>query len=252
MLQSEISIQMDEDKERKEWQEHRLKIAQEGKEFIFSQYEVKDVSDLIYFEKKYNSEFSLLDNDSCGDDWLDFNEGNLSFLCHRPFFENKENYKAFQKKYNKYGLTDLESIVILSYLQQCSAMYRMDGYVLGIPPFAVKLNNILQNALAKFPSSKEKVLIRQLNNYDKKDFKVGETYQPSYSLTTSANPEWNDGSWNQYIITTLSEDTTTARIIPGSSDYEKQVTFLVGAKFLITNIENDAKKGHRIYMEETI
>lgn len=55
MLQSEISIQMDEDKERKEWQEHRLKIAQEGKEFIFSQYEVKDVSDLIYFEEKYNS-----------------------------------------------------------------------------------------------------------------------------------------------------------------------------------------------------
>lgn len=131
-------------------------------------------------------------------------------------------------------------------------MYRMDGYVLGIPPFAVKINNILQNALAKFPSAKEKVLVRQLNGYDKKDFEVGETFQPSYSLTTSANPEWNDGSWNQYIITTLSEDMTKARIIPGSSDNEKQVTFLIGAKFLITNIENDSKKGYRIYMEETV
>ena len=235
------------DSEELEWREELNKVIEKGKEFVFSQFEVRSLDDLLAFEKTYNSLSSEL-GVPFGDEWYDFNEGELSLLCKQPFHNNVGRKDAFYDLLAGYGLDEVEIVIIRSYLQQVSGMYRLDAYYYGIPPFVSELNRILQSALSKLPKVANRILVRQCR-YNRLDFEVGEVFEPCYSLTTSANEEWNDGYGDQYVIRTLPEEKTKAHSLIFANDHERQVTFLVGARFSIDDVI-EKKDGKTIYMSE--
>ena len=229
------------------------KIVQEGIDLVYGEYPINTVDDIVSFEQQYNS-LSLKLPYPWNDEWIDFKECTLSILTKSPFsslaleFYNPNNEGII--KFLDLDLSELEIIVLQSFFAQASGIYRLDSYYYGIPPIVTHLNDVLQSALMKMPSFNGNVLVRQYHKYDKSDFDENDIFEPSYSLTTSANPDWNDGSWNQYIIRTLSSDKTKAKSLSFVNDYEQQVTFLIGARFKIVRVEVCDIARKRIYMDE--
>ncbi len=228
------------------------KIVKEGIDLVFGEYPINSVDDIVSFEQRYNN-LSLKLLYPWNDEWFDFKECNLSILTKNPFslafkFYNPNNEGI--KRFLDLDLSELEIIVLKSFLAQASGIYRLDSYYYGIPPIVTHLNDALQSALKKLPSFNGNVLVRQYHEYDSDDFSVDDVFEPCYSLTTSANPEWNDGSWNQYIIRTLSYDKTKAKSLTFVNDFEQQVTFLIGARFKIVRVEVCDVARKRIYMDE--
>jgi hypothetical protein len=95
-------------------------------------------------------------------------------------------------------------------------------------------------------------LVRQLNNHDRAGLSKGQVYEPNYSITTSANKSWNDGTENQYVISSLPSNITKAHSIAFASAYEQQVTFLLDARFIVENIIHNDSKGCIFVMREII
>lgn len=228
------------------------KIIKRGKDFVFSPVQIQNVNDLILFEDEYCKLASELVI-PFGDEWYDFKESALSLLGKRPFSNiAKMGRDETYNNLRSFNLDDLEIYIIRSYLQQVSEMYRPDAYYFGIPPFAKEIIHRLQVALSKLPSFGDAILVRQLNEHDIVDVFTNDILSPNYSLTTSANKDWNDGKGNQYVIQSLSNECTKARSIVFANSYEQQVTFLIGAKFYVDEIHEQSKENRIIYMHEIL
>lgn len=241
------------DMEDEDWKKEYEEKAEEGRRFVFAEHAINSVEDIVLFEQKYTELADEIELPWMLEESYDFKECNLSFLCKRPFrrvSKQVDPENPIMQRFLKYGLSDIEISVMWTYLGEASGLYRLDEYYYGIPPVVNHLVQILQSALDKLPHHGDLVVVRQLKDHDKVDFKEEDVFEPCYSLTTSSNPAWNDGSWEQYIIKTLPVSQTKARSIAFASNYEMQITFLIGARFEVTNVETNESGKRRIYMNE--
>lgn len=190
---------------------------------------------LEYFlnkEKKYNEEYiaGLTQRDS--------------FLEQKPFtrFFSSKDYK-YNNQYDEL-LNEVEKLLIVLFLGKYSYNFRY-----GIDhELLYKMQDILDGILKKTPKCEYTTLYRFLRSHDKRDFKIGDIYNPNFSLTTSL--EILNEDEDLYIITPLPKEKTKAyqlfEIYNHGEEY--QVNFLKGAKFEVVNIEDDNIK--RIYLKE--
>jgi hypothetical protein len=152
----------------------------------------------------------------------------------------------------KYNLSEVEVLIMNCFYGNLSQYFRDDIYAQygKVPEFTKEMQTVLESFIKKAPKHKEGMLYRFLNSHDTTDFKVGDVFVPSCSLTTT-NEDWNQDK-NVYVITPLPETTTSAYDIYKIYNHgeENQVNFLKGTKFRVSKIE-DAPNGHRrIYLNE--
>lgn len=150
------------------------------------------------------------------------------------------------------GLLDVEIVILYCFMGNLSRYFRDDYYV-GcdyIPEEALALQEILDSILRKAPKTESHILYRFLKPEDQRDFKIGDSFTPSYSLTTT-NEDWAQDV-DAYIITPLANNETNARDIFKFYNHgnENQVNFLKGTSFIITDIEINLTGLKKIYMEE--
>lgn len=227
-------------------------------QFIWQDFEVETVEQLVNFEKEYQRLGSGLD--FCFDSeqdcfsFVEMEDGPMSLLGKGRFqqlakgIEGDEVSRAFMDA----GLSTLEALILCTFRADISEMYRIDAYYNGVPPFAKSICNILNQALSKLPISSDQ-LLRKCNDYDKIDFEVGDSFSPGFCLTTSADPTWGDDtSVHLYKITPLDESITKARAMYLVNDNgEYQVTFLEDASFRVTAV-NDRGEGKKEFVMEEI
>lgn len=224
--------------------------------FIWQDIDIRNVDDLVAYEKQYQSYCKVFDfvydSEIGAFEHAEMEDGPLGLISRGRFQEiaNGFDNNEYNQPFIDAELTDLEIIVLRSFLADISGLYRLDAYPFGVPPITMRLCGILNIGISKLPVFSEWV-VRQCNEYDKSDFAVGDIFVPGYLLTTSADHSFAGKSNNKYLIKPLSDGYTKARAIFLIRDNsEKQVTFLQDALFRITAINNwgDGKK--EIVMEE--
>lgn len=224
-------------------------------DFIFQPYEISSIDDILAFENRYRELVSRTPqvwNEDIGE-WcdVDFNDGSLDYLLKGRFSHFASDRKSpVGQDFIKHGLTELEALVLSTFLADISGLYRLDSYHYGVPPFVENICRILDNGLSQLPPFEGEVY-RRCNEYDKADFTVGEIFAPSFALTTSFE-QWNDSSENLYIIKTLPQESTKARNIYAvrSIGNEYQVTFMRGARFVVNKVEPWGNGLHSVTMQE--
>lgn len=221
--------------------------------FIWQDFQLETIEQLLAYEQEYidySKEFDYhYDNLIGGFSFVDMEDGNLDFLikgCYQCVFEN---LKKEDDVFIKAGLSDLESLVINSFLADISGLYRLDLYR-EVPPFVKSVCDVLNTALAKIPSYSE-IVVRACSDCDKCNFMIGDIFEPGFCLTTSADLDWINASNNRYNITPLSLNTTKAKAIFKIYDNsEKQVTFLQDSRFEIIDIKDFGDNKKEIFMKE--
>ena len=225
-------------------------------QFIWQNCMIGSVEQLVEFEREYQHHDRGLgmvyDNElSCFGD-VDMENGPMSLLSYGSFQDLAEGFEEdiINNKFLTAGLTDLETIEIRSMRADISIMYRPDVYYGNIPPFVLRICDILNSALSKLPVYTQWV-VRACKDHDKADFQVGDVFTPGYSLTTSADVDnWKDDSAYRYRIKPLDEATTKARAMFLIDDTpEKQVNFLQDASFRIVEV-NDWGEGKKEFVME--
>ncbi len=215
--------------------------------FIFESVQIDKPSDLVAFIERYRK----LD-EKYNPFWLEpqvyFHDGNLRYICKGDFEmlidDNTDNPFA------EVGLSEMESIVLRSFVMRTSPLYRLDLYENPVPPIVITLCNILDSALNKLPRYMGESLTRACAEDDKSDFQIGEMFIPNYALTTTADMTWVCEEGAQYIITPLKENTRARAIYKVNDTTEKQVTFLRDTPFVVKDIKHPRPNKTEIYFEE--
>lgn len=226
--------------------------------FIWKDCEIKTIYQLLQFESRYQKYCSALDfcyDNEAGEFGCVFmNDGMLDLLCKGAFQRiSKCSHDDVATVFYGAGLNELGTIVIRSFLDEISGLYRIDAYHGGIPPFVKSVCKILNNALSNLPLYNEGDVVRACNEYDKVDFKVGDVFIPGFCLTTSADLTWEDTSVSRYRIAPRKDNKTLARAIFKVHDNsEKQVTFIQDAQFRVVDIKNWDDGNKEIIMEELL
>ena len=163
----------------------------------------------------------------------------LSFLQKRPFHRSYDNIGYVREHTKGYELNDAELTVLSMFIMNYSRYFRDDYYNKPIPEIATSMFEVLESIVAKAPRFDNNTLYRFCNEYDKSDMKVGDVILVPHNLTCTAD-RWNRSDCNIYVIQTLSQDKTGAhdfcKMYP-HNPAEKQVNFLRGTKFLVTDIK---------------
>lgn len=225
--------------------------------FIWQNIEIHSINELVAYEKQYQAYSESLyayDNDEDCFGNVEMEDGPMVLLSRGRFQEMAKGFDEaeYNQVYRDAGLTDLEIIVLRSFLADISELYRLDAYYFGVPPFAMCLCDILNVGISKLPAYSDCV-VRKCHDHDKSDFAVGDVFSPGYMLTTSADHTFAGKSDNKYLIKPLSDSKTKARAIFKIKDNsEQQVTFLQDAQFRITAINNWGEGYKEIVMEEII
>lgn len=160
----------------------------------------------------------------------------LQFLRRSPFSSMKE---ISQKNEGKYGLNTVEWIMLYCFLGPYSCYFRSDNYYEGIPDIVIEMQLVLDSVIRKAPKCVSKKLYRFLNDFDKSDFQIGETYMPTHSLTTTTE-DWGKHT-DMYVITPLPDGRTKAHSLFELYNHgdETQVNFERGTNFRVTDIIQD-------------
>lgn len=177
----------------------------------------------------------------------------LSFLRKRPFHRSYDNIGYVRELTKGYELNDAEHIVLSMFIMQSSQYFRDDYYNMPIPEIAISMFEVLESVIAKAPRFDKNTLYRFCNDNDKFDMKVGDVIFVPHNLTCTTS-RWNRSDCNIYVIQTLSQDKTRAhdlcKMYP-HNPAEKQVNFLRGTKFLVTDIkEIKGTVYHEFYLKE--
>lgn len=225
--------------------------------FIWQDCNIESIEQLVSFEKEYqeyNVYFGFL-YDSEIDEFglLEMNNGPMVFLSRGRFKQfSASGFKDnVSLAFKGTGLSELEILMVETFRADLSAIYRLDTYFYGIPPFIKSICNILNNALSKMPAYSN-IVVRECNEYDRDDFKVGELFKPNFCLTTSADLSWVEYSKNRYKISPLDNNQSKARAMFLVDDNgEFQVTFLQDACFRIT-ARNDWGEGKKEFLMEEV
>ena len=255
MVDTKSSLDIEEVKKRYGLDQEMTEQLRAFDAFIWQDNEIHSIDELVAYEKQYQTYSESLfayDNDIECFGNVEMEDGSMSLLCKGRFQEMAKGFDEaeYNQAFRDAGLTDLEIIVLRSFLADISEMYRLDAYYIAVPPFAMSLCHILNVGISKLPAFSEWV-VRKCHDHDKIDFAVGDVFAPGYMLTTSADHTFAGKSDNKYLIKPLSEGQTKARAIFKIKDNsEQQVTFLQDTQFRITAI-NDWGEGYKeIVMEE--
>lgn len=225
-------------------------------DFIWQECSIQSVDDLVAFEKKYceyDKEFDFCyDTEHETFNAVDMHDFEMCLLtkCTFEAISRHINDRCFNNPSNA-KLTELERVVIYSFIANISGLYRKDAYYYGIPPFVETVCNILNSAISKLAPYSDTV-VRACNKYDKSIFQNGDKFQPQFCLTCSADLTWKNQNENRYIIHPLDSIYTKARsVFSICNNSEKQVTFLQDASFKITDIKEWGNDKLQIEMQET-
>lgn len=224
--------------------------------FIWQDCHITTVDELITFEKEYQE---------CGKDLqfcydADVNEsapvymfnGEMPLLCKGTFQKLASGKGELHEMFIEAGLTELESVIVRSFLADISGLYRKDAYPFGIPPFVQSVCERLNSGLSKLPAYMGTV-VRACNEYDKADFKDGDLFTPNFCLTCSADLAWQNKSENRYKVQPLDVEHTKARnLFQIRNTSEQQVTFLQEAHFLITGVSDWGEGKKQFEMQEIL
>ena len=236
----------------------KIKLLKSFDSFIWSDFKVNSVEDIIFFEKKYieyENQFSHCFDSEVGEPSpVYMYDGLLSLISKGSIqkFQSDIEKNCLYSPLKELGLSDLEIVIIATFLADISGLYRKDAYRDGIPPFVDSICTILNDAISKLPIYSGDV-VRKCHEYDRFDFKEGDIFMPGFCLTTSKDIKWECKCNNRYKIKTLSNIDTKARDI--SSIYEngeKQITFLNNAKFIITGVTDWGQGKQQIEMQEIV
>lgn len=177
---------------------------------------------------------------------FEFPEEPLHFLRRKPF-SSLEGIST--KSEGKGGLKAEEWLMLYCFLGPFSVCFRADSYHAEIPEVVKEMQLVLDSAIRKAPKCTSITLYRFLNDFDKRDFRIGEIYVPSHSLTTTTE-DWGKDT-DMYIITPLQSDKTKAHSLyklhnPAN---ETQVNFERGTQFRVCSVKQDNNK-NIIYLNE--
>lgn len=160
----------------------------------------------------------------------------LQFLRRSPFSSMLE---ISRKNEGKGGLNTVEWIILYCFLGPFSCYFRSDNYHESIPDIVIEMQLVLDSVIRKAPKCVSKTLYRFLNDFDKSDFQIGDTYMPTHSLTTTTE-DWGKHT-DMYVITPLPDDRTKAHSLFELYNHgdETQVNFERGTNFRVTDIIQD-------------
>lgn len=163
----------------------------------------------------------------------------LQFLRRSPFSSLAEISK---KNDGKNGLNTVEWTMLYCFLGPYSCYFRSDNYYEGIPDIVIEMQLVLDSVIRKAPKCVSKTLYRFLNDFDKRDFRIGEIYIPRHSLTTTTE-DWGKDT-DKYIITPLSTEKTKAHSLYQIYNHgnETQVNFERGTQFRIVDITKESNR----------
>ncbi len=195
-------------------------------------------------EQYYDSECGCMMPKSYPEDFL--KDGWMNIFAQGP---HSEEVKDAIRKYN---LSETEVLIMNCFYGNLSQYFRDDTYTQfgGVPEVAKEMQKVLTSFIKKAPKHNGGVLYRFLKSHDNTNLKIGDIFEPTYSLTTT-NENWEQDK-DVYVITPLLEEKTSAFDIYKIYNHneENQVNFLKGTKFRVTNVERDSKGFRRIYMDE--
>lgn len=194
---------------------------------------MKDINYFLEAEKEYNLTPvpDMVYIDGIG---FEFPDEPLQFLRRKPFSSLAEMSK---KNDGKNGLNAVEWLMLYCFLGPFSGYFRSDNYHIGIPEVVKEMQEVLDSAICKAPKCECKRLYRFLNDFDKRNFHIGEIYTPTHSLTTTTE-DWGKDS-DMYIVSPLSNSITKAHSLYKLHNplNETQVNFESGTQFVVENIE---------------
>lgn len=220
--------------------------------YIWQDCQIDTVEKLVQYERGYqekaNNFHFCYDTEVNEFSPVHMCNGKMTLLDKGAFQRTAMSKGELHSKFIEAGLSELETVVLMTFFAEISGLYRKDAYHFGIPPFVQTVCEFLNNALKKLPAYTETV-VRACHEYDKDDFEIGEIFTPGFCLTCSADLNWENVSKNRYKITPLDAEHTKARKLFGIHNIsEKQVTFLQDARFRVTGIGDwgDGKKQFEI------
>lgn len=177
------------------------------------------------------------------------------FLMRKPFADTLTHVKTIIKNEEVYGLTLVERVLLCMYYGQYSGKFRDDYYYdkENMPEVIKKMFEGLNNLVEKAPLNNDATLYRFCHDYDPKNMKVGEIITFPYNLTCT-NFDWKqEDRKDVYVIAPLGNGKTKAHNLYEIYEHgdEKQVDFLRGTSFKVTNIEKiKGTKYKKYYLTE--
>lgn len=206
---------------------------------------MKDIGYFLEVERNYNQAPvpDLVYIEGIG---FEYPEEPLHFLRRKPF-SSLEGVST--KNEGKNGLNAEEWLMLYCFLGPFSGYFRSDSYHTEIPEVINEMQLVLDSVIRKAPKCECKTLYRFLNDFDKRDFQIGEIFIPSHSLTTTTE-DWGKDT-DMYIITPLPTEKTKAHSLYQIYNHgnETQVNFERDAQFRVMDIKRVNNKSI-IYLNE--
>lgn len=205
---------------------------------------VKDLEYFIEQERQFQIDHpdygALLYDDAIGEMSVKGIDDRLNFLSDGVI----STYKGYLEggylgKEEQYNLSDAERVMLRMLYCRHSVLFRDDYYYDEIPEVVKNMFDTLDSVVAKAPSNTDTMLYRFCHDHDSVNFQVGDTVRFLYSLTCT-NFDWHQhDDKNVYLVTPLSNGRTRAHNMFEiyEHDDEKQVNFLRGTSFEVTQIE---------------
>jgi len=215
---------------------------------------MKDISYFLDEEGRYCQTMpeEKMDWNEEAQDW-DYKRIPLDFLRQKPFHQSYKNIDYIRERTKGYDLNDAELTVLGMFIMHHSRYFRDDYYEGEVPEIAKNMFYVLDGVVAKAPESDANILYRDCKYPDNIKLKVGDFLVVSYNLTCTINNCIRKDN-NFYIIRTLSHNKTRAHDIYKMyphNEREKQVNFLRGTKFLVTDVNAIlGTEYHVFYMNE--
>lgn len=170
----------------------------------------------------------------------------LNFLADGVISKYTEYLKGgYIENEEQYQLTDAERVMLKMLYCQHSDLFRDDYYYEGIPEVVQNMFDTLDSVVSKAPLNSDSLLYRFCHDNELADFQVGEIVRFPHSLTCT-NFDWHqDDEKNVYLVTPLSNGRTRAHNLFEIYEHgdEKQVNFLRGTSFEVTQIEKREGSG---------
>lgn len=145
----------------------------------------------------------------------------------------------------QYNLNDAERVMLRMLYCRHSDLFRDDYYYEDITDVVQNMFDTLDSVVAKAPSNTEPMLYRFCHDHEPVNFQVGEIVRFPHSLTCT-NYDWRqDDEKNVYLVTPLSNGRSRAHNLFEIYEHgdEKQVKFLRGTSFEVTQIEKREGSG---------
>ena len=218
------------------------------------------VEELLNIEEQYIIDHKddpvIVFNEEYGE-FEPYNTGdNLDFLLKGYIKKHNESLRNLSEEERNaiktYHITEIETLVLILFEGFLSEIFRIDSYYGKTPRLVQELSECLDSVLDKAPPYDGEILYRFCHYFDKTNFEIGDTFLPSYFLTTTKD-NWKKYNNVIYVIYPLPKEHTNARSLYLIKNHggENQITYKRNSKFQILMIEDKNENNQSfIYMKE--